>query len=187
MQPDQDDAERLQAHLHQMAEEQFRRQMRQAAHLLSSGNAKNAIPLLERCYELHPDDINVLTNLGGAYILAGKHADAVPLLEKAAERAPDNPNVWTNLAAAYLGKLVTSTRARQDDALSAYRRVIEIDAAYPNAHYNMGLIYVDRRDWRAAYDAFSNAIEANPHDQDARRMLRRVEELLNSPPDPRRN
>jgi tetratricopeptide (TPR) repeat protein len=170
-----------------MSEEQFRRQMRQASLLLSGGNAKDAIPLLERCLDLHPDDVNVLTNLGGAYILAGKHPRAVPLLEKASELAPDNPNVWTNLAAAYLGKLVTSTRARQDNALAAYRRVIELDAAYPNAHYNMGLIYVDRRDWQAAYDAFSRAIEVNPHDTDAQAMRRRTEEILNSPPDPKNN
>ena len=145
-----DDEARLKAHLHQMAEEQFRRQMRQASMLLSAGNAKDAIPLLERCFDLHPDDVNVLMNLGGAYILAGKHQRAVPVLESASELAPDNPNVWTNLAAAYLGKLVTSTHARQENALAAYQRVIEIDAAYPNVHYNMGLIYIDRRDWQAA-------------------------------------
>jgi tetratricopeptide (TPR) repeat protein len=182
-----DDSERLQAHLEKMAEEQFRRQMRQASLLLSSGNAKAAIPLLERCHDLHPDDVNVLINLGGAYILIGKHARAVPYLEKATELAPDDPNAWTNLAAAHLGKLVTSTRARQDNALAAYRRVIEIDAVYPNVHYNMGLIYVDRRDWQAAYDAFTRAVEANPDDQDARMMRRRAEEMLNSPPDPRKN
>jgi tetratricopeptide (TPR) repeat protein len=134
----QDDDERLQARLREMSEEQFRRQMRQAAVLLSGGNARNAIPLLERCFTLRPEDVDVLTNLGGAYILAGKHRHAVPILEKATDLAPDNPSVWSNLAAAYLGRLITSTRARQDKALAAYRRVIEIDAAYPNVHYNMG-------------------------------------------------
>lgn len=188
MQPDpNDDAGRLDAHLRQMAEEQFRREMQQAAHLLSSGNGKDAIPLLRRCFELHPDDVNVLMNLGGAYILAGQHARAVPVLEKATELAPEDPNIWTNLAAAYLGKLVTSTRAGQDNALAAYRRVIELDAAYPNVYYNMGLIYVDRRDWQAAHEAFTRAIEVNTHDQDARLMLRRVKELLNHPSDPRKN
>ncbi len=182
-----DDAERLQARLLQMAEEQFRRQMRRASILLSNGKAKDAVPLLERCIELRPDDVNVLTNLGGAYILIERHQRAVPLLEKAAELAPDNPNVWTNLAAAYLGKLVTSTRARQENALRAYRRVIELDAAYPNAHYNMGLIFVDRRDWQAARDAFARALEVNPHDKDAQHMHNRVTEILNSPPDPRKN
>jgi tetratricopeptide (TPR) repeat protein len=170
-----DDAERLRARLHQMAEEQFRRQMRQASILLSSGKAKAAVPLLERCFELRPDDVNVLTNLGGAYILVERHQRAVPLLEKAAELAP------------YLGKLVTSTHARQENALRAYRRVIEIDASYPSAHYNMGLIFVDRRDWQAAQDAFSRALEVNPHDKDAKHMHNRVTEILNSPPDPRKN
>ena len=182
-----DDSRRLQAHLEKLSEEQFRRQMKQAALLLSSGRAKDAIPLLERCYSLHPDDVNVLTNLGGAYILLGKHRRAVPYLEKAAEFAPRNPNVWSNLAAAYLGKLVTATSARQQQALHAYQRVIELDAAYPNVHYNIGLIHVDRRDWDAAHEAFSLALEHNPDDQDAANMRRRVHEIRTSPPDPGMN
>jgi tetratricopeptide (TPR) repeat protein len=182
----QDDDERLQARLREMSE-QFRRQMRQAAVLLSGGNARNAIPLLERCFTLRPEDVDVLTNLGGAYILAGKHRHAVPILEKATDLAPDNPSVWSNLAAAYLGRLITSTRARQDKALAAYRRVIEIDAAYPNVHYNMGLIYVDRSDWDAAYEAFTRALEANPSDKDALAMRNRVEQIRSTPPTIYRN
>jgi tetratricopeptide (TPR) repeat protein len=179
----QDDSERLNERLKAMSEEQFRRQMRQAAILLSGGKGKDAIPLLERCLDLYPHDVNVLTNLGGAYILAGKHYHAVPLLERATELAPDNPAVWSNLAAAHLGKLVTSTRTKQELALAAYARVIELDPAYPNVHYNMGLIYVDRRDWDAAFDAFSRAIDTNPLDKDAYLMRDRVDEIRNRPPD----
>ena len=164
-----------------MAEEQFQQHMRQAAALLSGGNGHDAIPLLERCYQHQPDDVNVLTNLGGAYILAGKHRYAVPVLEKATELAPNNPAVWSNLAAAYLGKLVTSTNSKQERALAAYGRVIEIDASYPNVHYNVGLIHVDRREWDAAYNAFTRAIESNPHDQDAHRMRAQVDEIRNRP------
>ncbi|GAB4421169.1 MAG: hypothetical protein Kow00106_17970 [Anaerolineae bacterium] len=179
-----DESERLNAHLQQLSEEQFRRQMRQAAILLSSGNGADAIPLLERCFALRPDDIDVLVNLGGAYILAGQHRRAVPILERASELAPHEPAVWSNLAAAYLGKLITSTRDRQEKALAAYRRVIELDAAYPNVHYNMGLIYVDRREWDAAYEAFTRAIETNPHDEDAHTMRRRVDDLRSRPAQP---
>jgi tetratricopeptide (TPR) repeat protein len=182
-----DDSSRLRKKLEKMSEEQFRRQMRQASILLSGGNAKDAIPLLERCHELHPEDVNVLTNLGGAYILNGHHRYAVPVLERACELAPTNPNVWSNLAAAYLGKLVTSTRAKQEQALAAYQRVIEIDRAYPNVHYNMGLIYVDRREWDAAHAAFSLALETNPYDKDAQTMLRQVEDVRNRPNDPTMN
>jgi Flp pilus assembly protein TadD len=182
-----DDPAQLEQKLKKLSEEQFRRQMQQASRLLSSGNAQDAIPLLERCYELHPEDVHVLTNLGGAYILRGHHRHAVPVLEKASELAPQNPNVWSNLAAAYLGKLVTSNRPKQDQALEAYRRVIELDGAYPNVHYNMGLIYVDRRDWDAAHAAFTRALEMNPHDNDARQLLRQVEDVQNRPIDPGMN
>jgi tetratricopeptide (TPR) repeat protein len=183
----QDDAERLQARLREMSEEQFQRQMRRAAVLLSAGNGRDAIPLLERCYTLRPKDVDVLTNLGGAYILAGTHQRAIPLLEKATELAPDNPSVWSNLAAAYLGRLITSTRARQDKALAAYRRVIEIDPAYPNVYYNMALIFVDRRDWDAAYEAFTRALEVDPSDKDAQAMRNRVEKIRSTPPTIYRN
>lgn len=172
-----DESERLSAHLEAMAEDQFRRQMRQAAALLSEGNGRAALPLLEWCLTLHPEDVSVLLNLGGAYILAGRHHRAVPVLERASEIAPEDPSVWSNLAAAYLGKLVTSTAPGQDRALAAYRRVIELDPSYPNVHYHMGLIHVDRREWEAAYDAFTRAIEANPNDEDAWAMRRRVSEI----------
>lgn len=182
-----DESDRLNDHLHHKSEEQFRRQMRQSSLLLSRGDGKTALPLLERCYALHPDDVNVLTNLGGAYILAGQHRKAIPYLEKAVELAPDNPATWSNLAAAYLGKLVTSTRERQENALIAYQRVIDLDYAYPNVHYNMGLIYVDRRDWDAAYEAFTRAIETNPNDQDAHLMRDRVETIRSRPSHPSNN
>lgn len=182
-----DDHDRFKAHMDTMGEKQFQRQMTQAAALLSRGDGKGAIPLLERCLDFRPDDVNVLMNLGGAYILAGRHRYAVPLLEKATDLAPNNPSLWSNLAAAYLGKLVTSTGDKQAKALDAYQRVIDLDPAYPNVHYNMGLIYIDRREWDAAHDAFTRALETNDNDQDARTMRAQVEEIRNRPDNPRNN
>jgi len=186
-QPSNDDSQRLTEHMSRMAVDQFRRDMKYASQLLSSGKSKEAIPLLVRCLEFSPDDVNVLTNLGGAYILAEKHRHAIPHLERATELAPENPSVWSNLAAAYLGKLVTATSKRQAKALEAYQRVIELDAGYPNVHYNMGLIFIDRREWDNAYDAFTRAIEHAPHDQDAHAMRNKVDEIRNRPAAPSNN
>jgi tetratricopeptide (TPR) repeat protein len=173
-----DDSERLNAHMQELAEKQFSRDMRQAAQILSRGNGHDAIPLLERCYGQRPHDVNVLTNLGGAYILAGKHKHAVPVLEHATELVSDNPAIWTNLAAAYLGKLVTASKDQRKRALAAYQRVLELDPAYPNVHYNMGLIYIDQRSWEQAEAAFTDALRVNPHDKDAHMMRQRVTEIL---------
>ena len=184
---DHDERDALNRRLHQMSQEQFERQMTQAMRLLTQGKGKEAIPLLERCFRLRPDDVDVLTNLGGAYILAGRHKQAIPILERATELAPDNPAVWSNLAAAYLGKLVTATSERQQRALAAYRRVIEIDPAYPNVHYHIGLIHIDRREWDDAHAAFTRALQTNPHDEDARTMRDRVSEIRDQPPTPLNN
>jgi len=181
------DPEEHEAESDKQTEEQFRRQMSQAAYLLAHGNGEDAIILLERCFAIHPDDVDLLTNLGGAYILAGHHRYAIPVLERASELDPGNPAIWSNLAAAYLGKLVISNREGQDRALSAYRRVIEIEPDYPNVHYNMGLIFIDRREWDEAYDAFTRAIKANPHDTDAHAMRARVDEIRNRPSSPEAN
>lgn len=168
-------------------EQRFRENMKKASDLLTRGNGQAAIPLLERCLELHPDDVNVLGNLGGAFILAGQHRYAVPLLERAVELAPDNPALWANLAAAYLGKLVTSRGEGQTKALNAYARVVALDAAFPNVHYNMGLIHIDRREWDEAQAAFMRALHTDPSDEDAQTMLDKIAEIRSRPPDPKNN
>ncbi len=170
-----------------LPDEQYLGMMREASGLLAQGRAKEALVILERCVTLYPDDLNVLLNLGGAYILAGQHRHAVPVLEKATGLAPDNPSLWSNLAAAYLGHLASSSLAGQAKALEAYQRVIELDEAYPSVHYNVGLIYIDRRDWEAAFVAFTRAIETNPADKDAWNMRKRVDLIRRQPPRPSAN
>ncbi len=161
-----------------MADEQYYRQMRQASALLERGDGKGAVPILERLHELHPDDVDVALNLGAAYILSKKYRRAIPVLEAASEVAAHNPMVWSNLAAAYLGTLPISTREQQDKAIAAYRRTLELDACYPNAHYHLGLIYEDRGDWENARQMFEAALRGNPADKDAGVLLAKAERRL---------
>ena len=98
---------------------------------------------------LDPENVSAAINLGGAFILQGKHDRAVPALETASRLEPDNAMVWSNLAAAYLGKLPFSDRDRQDRAIVAYERALMADSRTPNVHYNLGLIYLERDDTSA--------------------------------------
>jgi tetratricopeptide (TPR) repeat protein len=172
-----DETLRYQQRMVTMAEEQYYRQMREAATLLSSGDGKNAAVLLERLYELRPDDVDVATNLGAAYILSKQYKRAIPVLEAAANAA-DSAVAWVNLAAAYLGALPLSTREEQDKAIAAYERALAIDPRYPNAHYNLGLIYEEQRDWSHARQMFEQALRVNSSDNDARTLLARVQRRL---------
>lgn len=130
--------------------------------------------MLAEAWALDSRNAAIAINLGGAYILQGKHDRAVPVLEAASRLEPDNPMVWANLAAAYLGKLPFATEERQDQAIAAYERALALDARAAHVHYNLGLIYVERNDLLRASAHFHRALETDPTDRDARSWLEKI-------------
>ncbi len=148
--------------------------LRQGAQLLAHGRPGEAVVKLQQAGALLPGDPDVAINLGGAFILQGRYNQAVTVLERASQMAPNNAMVWTNLAAAYLGSLKLSGPQQQSKAIAAYESALRIDPAAPNVHYNLGLIYNDRKDWPQAKVHFALALETDPNDADARTWLARL-------------
>lgn len=149
------------------------------ARLLAAKRPGEAAAVLARAWEMDASNAAAAINLGGAYILQGKHERAIPVLEAASRLEPDNPMVWTNLAAAYLGKLPFATPERQDRAITAFERALALDPHTPHVHYNLGLIYVERDDLTNALRCFTDALITDPNDRDARSWqdkIRRGEE-----------
>ena len=132
------------------------------------------LTLLIRARELEPDNAAAAINLGGAYILQGKHKAAVPLLQAAARLEPDNAMVWTNLAAAYLGRLPFATAEMQDRAIAAFKTALRLDPAAPHVNYDLALIYLERQDIEQAALHFYAALENDPNDRDAEMWLGRI-------------
>ncbi|MCO6453008.1 MAG: tetratricopeptide repeat protein [Caldilineales bacterium] len=153
------------------------------ARLLRSGRNAEALASLEQAYALAPDDPDVAITYGGALVMNAKWSRAVALLEMTAEKHPQNAQVWLNLAAAYLGRLEFSSRSAQDKAITAYERAIACDPVAPNAHYNVGLIHAERKEWDAAAAWFQAAVRANPADRDASWWLRKARTAQNSASD----
>ncbi len=154
--------------------ERIGRLLAEAAQLLSQHRPGEAIAPLMKVRELDPENTVAAINLGGAYILQGKHKQAIPLLERAAQWEPHNAMVWMNLAAAYLGKLPFATREMQDKAIAAFNRALALDPRAPHVHYNLGLIYMERQDIEQAALHFYAALEADPNDRDAQTWLDRI-------------
>jgi tetratricopeptide (TPR) repeat protein len=84
--------------------------------------------------------------------------------------------VWTNLGAAYLGNPVLAGDAQQRRALDAFAQALKLDPAAPHVAYNIGLVYRDRRETAAAISWFERALQANPLDEDARKLIQRLTE-----------
>lgn len=148
--------------------------LNEGARLLRSQRPDEALPPLQRAYELLPDDPDVAITLGGALVMAHKWSKAVSLLEQAVEQHPENAQLRLNLAAAYLGRLELSPRSRQDMAIEAYKKAIELDPLAPSAQYNIGLIYAEQASWEQAAEWFQAAVRANPADQDAAYRLKKA-------------
>ena len=157
------------------AQDQARQELNQGANLLERGKAQEAIPHLERAHELDASSVPVLITLGGAYVVAGRHKQAVPLLEAARDAEPENTMIWINLGAAYLGNPILATGEQQMRAIEAFEKALELNPAAPSVHYNLGLIFVDRKEPDLAMAAFHQAVKANPMDRDARLWIRRLE------------
>lgn len=139
--------------------------------LLHQRRPGEAARKLEKARTLAPESVEVVLNLGGAYILQQRFDDAVVVLEHATKLDPQNAMAWINLAAAYLGPLKKSRPDAQERAIAAYERALQADPHAPNVHYMLGLIYRQRGEWLHAAAHFSRALEINPADRDARVML----------------
>jgi Flp pilus assembly protein TadD len=147
----------------------------EGARLLAAKRPGEAIVKLTEAWDLDPQNVAAAINLGGAYILQGKHDRAIPVLETASLLEPDNVMVWSNLAAAYLGKLPLATSERQQRAIEAYERALALDARAPHIHYNLGLIYLERDEPLRAVSHFYSALETDPSDRDARYWLDKIQ------------
>ena len=146
----------------------------EGARLLAAKRPGEAAEILSEAWELDPQCAAAAINLGGAYILQGKHEHAIPALEAATRLEPDNPMAWVNLAAAYLGKLPFATQERQDRAIAAFERAIALNPRTPHVHYNLGLIFLERDDPGRAANCFRDALDTDPTDRDAQHWLDQI-------------
>ena len=72
----------------------------------------------------------------------------------------------------FLGDMVSAQRARED-----FKRNLEASTLNPadgSAHYNLGLIYQQRRQYDEARSSFKRAIEIDPEETDAHYQLGRI-------------
>jgi predicted Zn-dependent protease len=163
--------------------ERVQRLVSEGARLLAAKRSGEAAEILSEAWDLDPQNAAAAINLGGAYILQGKHERAIPALEAAARLEPDNPMIWVNLAAAYLGKLPFATQERQDRAIAAFEQAVALNPRTPNVHYNLGLIFLERDDPGRAADCFRNALDTDPTDRDAQHWLDQISRSAENPGD----
>ena len=78
---------------------------------------------------------------------------------------PEHVKSWINLGI-ILGKL-----NKNELAISAISKGIELRPEYANAHYNLGIIYAEEGQFENAKEEFENVLQIDPDDQEAQNAI----------------
>ena len=122
-----------------------------------AGNAEQAATEFQLALAIHPNDPQVLNNLGNALQQTGQCERAVEAYRRALAVRPDYAGAWSNL-----GKALEESGSI-DEAIEAYRKAIALRPDFPEAHYNLGnaLRMRDRLD--DAIEAYERALALRPN------------------------
>ena len=164
------------------------------------GRLEQAIATFRRAAELDPQSADIQFNLGTTLAMAGRQPEGVKALAKAAGMDPASAEIWTNLGNAYLdidqpalarrpleravelkpasavihnslGTLYHQV-GRTELARKQFEEAIRLQPDYDSAYLNLGLLYL-REDRTIAKQMFKKALELNPANVEARRLLDR--------------
>ena len=164
----------------------------QSKTLLANISAKNrdfikTKKLLNEAFDMDPNNVSVLNNLGTVYRELGDVKNAVSYYKKVIKIDPNNTNANYNLGATcydlrqlkeakiylqktaelqpdfalpffVLGNLYTDLKEYQN-AISNYQKAITINYNLASAHNNLGLVFRNLNDFKNAISCYEKAIE----------------------------
>lgn len=101
------------------------------------GKIVDARKWLEDAIRVDPNHVEALTNLGMIYVRVRNWEAAMDVLQRAVALAPGYGAAWLNLGAAQRGATLFEAAER------SWKRVLEIDDKLGEAHFNLGILYLE--------------------------------------------
>jgi tetratricopeptide (TPR) repeat protein len=105
--------------------------------------------LLRKAIELTPSVGMLHNNLGVAVLRQGRMHEAVTWFERAHELAPYDPGTNGNLGVLYW------MQGRRDESYRLLDRAVELGFSTQSAHYYLGILALERRQWKLSAEQLS--------------------------------
>ena len=64
-----------------------------------------------------------------------------------------------------------------DEAIAQYRKAVEVKPDFPDAHYNLGIAFIQKGQINDAVAEFQEAVHLNPNDSSAQKNLASAQAL----------
>ncbi|MBI4863976.1 MAG: fused MFS/spermidine synthase [Candidatus Riflebacteria bacterium] len=133
------------------------------------GRSDEAAAWLKQIYALHPDDPDLLNEMGNICGLSGNYADAAQYYLKALAKEPDHLGAHKNLA------LVYYSTGRDQDAIREYEKVIALSPYEAKMLNNLGILYEKVADLEKAKRSYRLALQVDPAFEAPRKNLKDLE------------
>jgi tetratricopeptide (TPR) repeat protein len=136
------------------------------------GRFPEAKSLFEEVLALQPDSVPALTALGRLELLDHNDAAAIRLLERALVGNPADAESTYQLGVLY------DRNGRSVEGVKLLRRAITLRANYPDPHYQLGRIALERKDYQTALAELTLARRLLPDQEAIRLALGRTYQAL---------
>lgn len=142
------------------------------------GNWKQAVGALERARTEHPDDIDVLCQLGWAYLNTNQHNKAFHMWNSALKKAPGRRSVLEHLVRGHVifGKRLKDQRIF-NQALVQFKNALKYEPANAELRLQLADTYFQMRNFYAAVQEYEKILEMEPRNKDARQGIREAKRL----------
>mgnify|MGYP003774970121 FL=1 len=107
--------------------------------LVTQGKTEEAIKALEEARKESPEDVNLVMTEAQMYIDLKRMDKFEELMQEAVKLDPNNPSLFYNLG------VVNGTAEKYDEAISYYKRAIELKSDYRDAYLNLSFAYLNKR------------------------------------------
>jgi tetratricopeptide (TPR) repeat protein len=146
--------------------------LKAGAYKLAAGEKEQALELLEHCIRILPGDGDAQYYLAQAYHLNGQNDLALRAIRKSLKAEPDNPPVWQKY-----GELLCITNDC-DAGLRWLLKAQHADATLSRIDYDIALTDSKLMDLSGAARYAARAVESDPNDELALRLLASVDVKL---------
>ena len=140
--------------------------------LMEERRFEEAITELKTLHQKHPTNYDVVNLLGWAYLNSGKVEIAFSTWRRALQAAPENQTLRQSINRAHLqiGKKFKST-GLYTQALVHLKEIQKLNPNDPEIILEVGDCMMRKGDKRSAVAAFQRALELDPKNKDAKRLM----------------
>jgi len=137
-------------------------------HLFHSNKFQEALSIAEKILSLDPNDISILEIKGKIHLSLNDINSTINCYEKAIKLNPYCEKNYNSISI-LLGKI-----GKNEKAIQYLTKSYNINNKNPTTHFNLGVIFFNKKNWHKSTNYFNNAIIIKPYYPDAYYYLGKI-------------